>query len=498
MFKIHSFFPFANWFMSFLGMFFAAGDTGLGGFSAGNVLDALDLGDGGEEAGGGEENAELEDDGGGEGAGEGDGAHAAGAEGDETELEGSEHNPNDKPRMHADVTKHLDELKAKNPALYKRVRGIVISEMNMRKDLFKLKQDFPNGVNDVLKLKGAIDKNLGGVNGLKTLGEEIKFYHDLDAKWEAKDPALVKNLAEQYPEEFSAMVPHFVNTFAEKSPEGYTKFYAGMVIAELQEQKVPQALYIEREHLQTLLEMVDDPRAKSIVQKLLGINKNFNDWTTSLDTMAAAKIPDKNKSGNDPDAAKNLQHQQREMAQFNREVSFSYNTYRDGLINQQLDAILKAKSKTISPERREIVVNIALKNLSKKMHAAGDFRDTIAAYSKAKDGDGLVRFLKSRVAAALKGENGKAGIVDSAYRILTGDTKFAGGGKNGDKGDKGGAKNTNPGQGWIKMDKPPAASEISRRLTEAEGRKIGLDYEQMILKGRRVLKDGRKVYTVEA
>jgi hypothetical protein len=494
MFKFHSLFYFLNvWITLLFGLAFAAGDAGLGG-AGGSVIDTLvpEVDDTGgddediDEGGGGGELDTTED--GGAGAG------------GRAEDEGT-HNAQDKPAIHTDVNQLLNELKDKNPKLFKRMNGIVQSEMKLRKDLFKLRQDFPNGVADVMALKGAIDEKLGGMDGLEKLGEEISFYHDLDAKWEAKDPSLVKNLAAEYPDEFAVMVPHFVNELAEQNPDAYNKFYAGMVISEVQAEKVPYALYLITEELGMLKELVDNPNAQKYLDRVLAKVNNMSGWVQNLGKLAAAKVPTKQAGagGNGAANAKETAIAARETQQFNREVSFDYNNFRDGLIKTQLDGLLKDRKKELTPERRQVVTDLILRNLSKKMHAqlpgetANKFRQTVERYEKARDKNGLARFLKSRVKAVLEGENGKAGIVSQAYRIVTGEATL-GTKKKDEGGAGGGGGNGTPGTGWIKIGKMPAANQISRSLTEAAGRKLGLDYEGMIMKNRYVLTDGRKVF----
>jgi hypothetical protein len=487
MFTFHTIFPFLKSLLSLcLGLSFAAGPQAFGGNSDGaSVLDTLvpetdDLG----------ETEESTDEGGGGDVAEGGEPHRAG------QVDDGTHDPGEKPTIHADVDKVLNDLKAKDPKAWKRLNGIVQSEMKLRRDFFKLREDFPNGVTDVLALKTAIDEKLGGLDGLDNLGQEIAFYHDLDAKWEAKDPSLVKNLAAEYPDEFAAMVPHFVNQLAEVSPEAYNKFYAGWVISELRQENIPQSLYFMNESLTMAKESITDPAAVKFIDKALNVIGHMNAWVQNLGKLAATKVPDKQAASGPGKGNKEAdQLAQREKAQFNREVSFDYNAYRDNLVTQQLDDLLKNRKKELTADRRQVVVDLILRNLAKKMHSAPKFRENVERFERARDKAGLLRFMKARVKVALDGENGKPGLVLQAYRTVTGETGV-GGRKPGAPGGSGipGGPGAPAGQNWIKIAKPPSPSQISRSLTEAEAEKHNMNYEQFIMKNRYVLTDGRKVY----
>lgn len=488
MFKFHSFLPFIKfWLVPMFGMFFAAGATSIGGGEGAAVLDGA-LPDAGGEADG-------------EGAPEDQGGEGAGASGEHTDPDAEGAETDDatvrtaaaatKPGMTPEIAKALETLP---PNIAKQIKAKLYSGQQAEKSLFTLKKDFPNGVADVMKLKQAIDTTLGGVKGIAKIGEDVRTFRELDRKWEAKDPTLVDSLANEYPEEFSAMVPHFINKFADKAPEAYSKMYAGMVVSQLNVDSIPQSLYMLNEYLAAAAEM--PAQSATFIAKAADLVGKIHGWMDSLGKQATAPLTAKPAAGSSDKDNKTAEIDRRETAQFNREVSFDYNTFRDNLIGSQLDELLTSAKKTLDGEKREVVIERALKKLSMKMNADPDFRETVQQYEKAKDREGLVKFLKSRAGAALKGQNGKTGLVSLAYQSIFGEVKLGGGGKKkeGDGGAGGGKGNSTPGSGWIKLAKMPQVKDISRRLTEAEGLKQGLSYEQMVMKNKYVLNDGRKVF----
>ncbi len=169
----------------------------------------------------------------------------------------------------------------------------------------------------------------------------------------------------------------------------------------------------------------------------------------------------------------------------------SYVPFRDKLIDGGIQKMLTKNGKTIklTDDQMGTLKERIMSKLSAKMNAQPGFRKRFDSFYSRKDQAGIQRHLQSAVNAALQGENGKAGLIQETFNGL-----FRGAALGGNRPGGGGGSTQQPGAGWVKVAKAPLAGEISRTATEAEGAKQGLSYEQMVMKNKYVLKDGKKVF----
>lgn len=476
MFKLHSFFPFLNSWLSFLFCGFAAGAVANPGEA---IADAITGGGGGE--------IDTEDDFGG-----GEGEHVEGedidlSEGGGEDVEGQKTVQATK-GVSPEAKQHIAELKATNPKLAKQLQADLHAGWQARKSLHQLTEHFPAGVKDVLALKSQIEEKLGSMDGLEELGQEINNYRELDALWGAKDPRLAAVLADSYPDEFAEMVPHFLTQFAKSSPEAYNKQYAGMVMQEISAQNIPQALYLIDSQLKTVFGLVQDSTAKGFIKQAYDVVQGINAWLKELGTTASAKVAPKQGPGNVVDPKQQQRENavaQRELAVFNREVTGDYNPWRDNLIDEALQRILTHNKKELTAEQRDDLKLSILNRLSQKMNEVPKFREQCAKFTNAKDKAGLLRFVKSRAKEALLGANGKPGVISQSYRLRFGKAVLNGKGneQQGGKGKANGTPAADAGKDWIRVAKRPENSAINWTKTSMADR----------MANRYYLNDGKKV-----
>src|SRR5512146_958344 len=106
-----------------------------------------------------------------------------------------------------DLRKHFAELKAQNPALYKKLKGLYFAEREFR-------NHFPGGPQEVVKLKEFVD-TVGGEEGWQGVQETLKGWEELDGLYSNGSPEFVERIAKSDPEAFSQMVPKALERWAE-------------------------------------------------------------------------------------------------------------------------------------------------------------------------------------------------------------------------------------------------------------------------------------------
>jgi hypothetical protein len=382
-----------------------------------------------------------------------------------------------------EVGKALREINTANPKVGGKLKALVYGGIRAQRELGKLTQDFPNGVADVMALKEALDSKLGGMDGIDELGQSIQFWNDLDAKWNAGDPSLPANLAKEYPEQFAAMMPEFLKTFSQTSPEAYNKVYAGMVISELQSVNIPQAMSLLQGYLEPILNGIQDPTLRNFLERGMSIVGNINKWISDTGNAAKATPAAKaNNQGEDRIKTREAELNREREQVFSESVQAPYMNFLDSTVKAELNSILKGKE--LSPDRMKLLTRAIMSEVGEKMQ---QHRKACESYFQKRDKEGYLKFARSRAGEILKGMNGKPGVVRQVYKHMfsTGLGRPAGSktAANGANGQNGAKPVVNAGPEWTKAPKMPERNLIDWGKTSFE----------MRMHNKYVLKSGKKI-----
>ena len=323
-----------------------------------------------------------------------------------------------------------------------------------------LKEAFPGGVQEVLKLKETYE-GLGTPEQIQEVQQAAQTLDEIDTKWMAADPSFIDELVTLNPESFKKLTPVALTKFAQVDPEGYQRVMSGILSTTLAQAKMGDQLYL----INYALSKGDTAEAQSLI-------KGIVDWIGNLDKAAKAPAPEQAK----PDAEFEQRQQkleERETEIFNRDLATDYNPWR----NQQIDAALRkvANGTKIDGERREIFDNRVVLELV-KMHPP-DFQENWTRLYAQGNKENLLKYAKGVDSANI------VKAVAKVHALL-----FPGGSPKPKPPLPPGNQppNSKPAeQGWIKVSARPNPQDIDR------GRNRTTD--EMIFAGKAILRNGKKV-----
>lgn len=124
---------------------------------------------------------------------------------------------------------------------------------------------------------------------------ELKGWRDFDTKFEAGDPAIVKEMLDANPEAFQKIVPAAMDEFARVNPEAFSGYVAKSTVGYLSSKQVPLQFAI----LDTFLpQSSQDPATQRVIEAIQAIKGAFD----GLNQMASNPITPKTVAGQKTDA----------------------------------------------------------------------------------------------------------------------------------------------------------------------------------------------------
>ncbi|HEY2496558.1 MAG TPA: hypothetical protein VGK24_05775 [Candidatus Angelobacter sp.] len=463
--------------LSMFCLMFAAGAPAIGG------------GEGGEGAAiiPGEEGAP---EGGEEGAAEGESTTEAGA------AEGAEEDgkPEVKPEVQAskpliegdgrtlpnDLRKLVADTKATNPAMAAKIKDLYFGYAGLQN---KIKQNFPGGLEEAIKLRDAVE-DLAGPEGVEEIANEVTEWRGIDQMLETGNPAIFDTMAKQFPEGLKKLLPTAVEMWADSDPDGHDRHMSGVIIGTLNQNQITGDIsraidYIEME-----------AQKSPLVTKALDLIKGALGKVDKIAQFAQSKpkAPERN-PGQDAIDQRDRDVKQKETTLFVKELSGDV----DGFTNPKIDAELKKllKGKPITDGAKNVFFTKVRKVVADKLRAQPKFLEKYNALIDARSRDGAYKFLTTRMDPLLfPSLDGKdRGAIEQVFEELYGKATLGSGTKKKVVTPAGKPASGAPAgkvEGWIKVspDKAPKPDEIDKKRTPFE----------MGFRKQAILKNGKKVY----
>jgi hypothetical protein len=365
-----------------------------------------------------------------------------------------------------EVRQHLAELKATNPALAGKIRDAFGQAAAIRRE-------FPGGLAEARAIK-QLATEIGGPEGVKDLQDRMAEADELDRLWKAKDPRAVDNMAEDYPEQFAALMPHALSQWNKHDPEGFNRNACGVVAATLQQPNE------EGFSAMTQMWMAEQSLAMGNTEQAAAILKNLQEWGRGFSRAATAPAKQPDTAPNaDRERAEQLQRQlqEKERESFDGSVGQAVESFADQKIESAVAPYIKGR--TLPDGQRETLRAKVVQNLMSRLQADQQFVAARSRYTEARDRDGLVQMSKAKIEALLPT------AAKEAHRWLFGGAPASKPAAVKTAASPGGAAPATNGQKpWIKVAKMPGIGEVDGDRTPFE----------MKMKSSAVLKDGRRVY----
>lgn len=276
-------------------------------------------------------------------------------------------------RLHPLLKSHIEETKAKNPALARTIQKALFAEDRLRREL-------PNGFKDLADLRGKIEE-LGGDQGIQEVRQEIDGWREFDSKWTAGDPEVIKFLTET-PEAQAAFIkiaPAAFEKYREAHPEGYSAYVSQVFEATMNESQIPILL----EKLAWIGK--DNPEILDLQQRLMG-------FVRGVSALARKQVapPKVESSGPDPRAS---ELDQREQQLTRQEWTRESGSIHGSLFNQQWKALIGDRK--LTDTQIATVKELYGLKLAAILKAKPDFNQNLNRYFGAKQKDGFMKLYKS-------------------------------------------------------------------------------------------------------
>lgn len=322
------------------------------------------------------------------------------------------------------------------------------------------KEKFPEGIKQVNELTAFLDEH-GGRDGLTTaLGELQGKAAELDAiseKIQNGDASLVNDLT---PETLSKLAPVVADRWAKDDPEGWGQAMSGVMAATIQQNGIP--MFLERMGL--MLEVGKMDQIPAMVNQL-------KEWAQSFSVKAAAPRTNTTVQSNDKFTQREQQLNQREEQAFSNDMRRDVDSFRSPLIAKELDSFFKRRPN--DTEAQSLAVATVRSQVIERMSNDATFQKSLNALTARKDKDGAMRLIKSRETAAI------AEIAPKVGRTIFGNPGAAA--ATAAKPVAGVPSKADAGFSFV--DKAPKPELIDRTKTT----------DAMIMRGKFILKDGRKL-----
>ena len=355
----------------------------------------------------------------------------------------------------------LDEIRAKNPKLAAELKSALFERE-------ALKSVIPGGVNAVKELNTKLTE-LGGFEGIEQLKSDVGYWEQLDQRFTAGDPAFIDEISSASPEAFVKLIPSALAKYQEVSPDGFSKYVAGIFENDMHQAGIFNAL----DRLSDFLP-ADQPRVKELWASITGYLTRIGQLASQQVKPVAAKEAPKQ----DDQFTAERQKFEKERDEFQR-TQFVEATNPERLRVFNTAWVTATKNLKLSTEQAAAAKELYASRIGKLMSAVPDLQKTAEGYYKAGDKAGYVKYMTSLF------EKNIPKAIETAL------ASFGAHKKPGPK--PGQQAPTKPGtttttaqtqnNGFLPTSTRPSAQSIDWTLTT----------QSMYLKGNVVLKGGKKV-----
>jgi len=352
------------------------------------------------------------------------------------------------------IPKWIRDMKESNPDGYKAAKADFFSHREY-KSIYPTVQ--------AAREANELIQSLGGPEGAQKLQEDATFFKDAASQFLKGDPAFVKDLWEEDPIAAALHVSPMLDECKAKDFEGYKSTIARIWANDFKRLNFAPAL-------QDLAAAIKGKNFDVAAE----IASSIQQWHDSIMDVA--------NKGEDPRvktllAERTKQHETREQTE--REDFLK--GYRTDAVNGMVTDTGKVfdsffRDRKLDPEDRTSLIQDAIKLADKIVGADKQYLEQVNAHLRRGDSAAAVRLTKSRYAQEMTSAVKK---IARRYGLVSGQPK----GPATQQKTAPGNKQPQPQQGFVAVKERPQAEQINRRVTSNE----------MILAGRAILNDGRKV-----
>ena len=292
-----------------------------------------------------------------------------------------------------DIRKHFAELKAQNPALYKKLKGLFFAEREFR-------THFPGGPQEALKLKEFVD-TVGGQEGWQGVQDSLKSWEDLDALYSNGNPEFVDRIANSDPEAFSQMVLKALERWAELDKDNYEHVMARVVANTLNASPIGE--------IYRALQANED--TKALAEKLAG-------WYNGIQDLSS-KVPEKKV---DPERQKlereKAEWEEKKQTEFRDNIGKEMRTFYVQNIETNLANEFKARNRNFAQLKKAdeetywAMMNDAYGRVRQVLSADQQFQSKFESLIKEGNGQAAAKLAKSRAERIL------ADVAKKTYKVF--------------------------------------------------------------------------------
>ncbi len=353
------------------------------------------------------------------------------------------------------IPQWIRDLKTTNPEGYKKAKAELF-ELRDRRSVHATPQ--------VAREEHDLVQSLGGREGIAKVQEDVSFLHDAQAQFAKGDPAFTDDLWKEDPIAAALHVAPMLEQYAKNDPDGYASLRAQLWSTELK-----AVGFVERglDPLKAAIESGNKEDALAILASIAGWQKSVTDKAATANNPMVQRLL----------AERAKQHdtkQQTEQTEF-------LTSYRTEAVNQVVAEGAKVfdsffKGHKLDKEDRNDLLREALSMANRTVMADKDFATQRDKHLARKDSASALRLTQARYARefpeAVKRVARRYGMVSGTKPKPTSQQQ-----------QPGVARTGTPPAGWTRVNVRPQPEDVNRSSTTND----------MILSGKAILKDGRKV-----
>ena len=356
------------------------------------------------------------------------------------------------------IPAHIRALKETNPQAYAKAKGDFFDLRDRRK---------LHPTVNAAREEHELVRDLGGQEGVARMREDSQFFQSAARQFIEGSPDFVKDLWDEDPIAAALHVPTMLEHFQQKDRDGYNTTICREWVKELKAQNFSNVV-------EDLIGMIQTGKKEDAVT----IAQSFKKWHDSILGIA--------QKAEDPRVKSLLaERQQRQRESVNSEKEAFLKSYRTDAFNDLTADAEKAfdsffRGRKIDPSDRTDLLRDVLKLANLEVEKDADFKKQRDSHLQSNNAEAARRLLRSRFAKEIENSVKR---VARRYGLISG--QAAPKPSQGQPGAPKGAPGQRPAAsvGFTAVNQRPEPEEINRDRTTND----------MIISGRAVLRDGRKV-----
>lgn len=308
------------------------------------------------------------------------------------EIEEDSDNQEDKPELEAQADDK--GVPAKYKDLFAKDKDLRFAYMGYK----ALRKEFPGGVKEARGYRD-IANEIGGREGIEAMQADRQAISDFDTKLANGDPTFIKGIAEEFPEGFSKLAPHILETLYERDPATYSHLMGRVIFNSLGNSPIGDVYEALK---------ADKPE---VAQKLA-------QWYNGIKDLAS-KVPEKKI---DPEREKlnkeKTEFQEQKATEFRNSVVNEIKNFNAKDLDSELAKIFKVNGKDYADFKKKNA-DVATEMLNKAYHNMVAEVSKDQAFVK-QHNDLLEKQQREKLVSAMRSKSQKAipDAVKKAYRLF--------------------------------------------------------------------------------